>query len=367
MTLTIRTVIASLSASALLTTAVAAGDLTEGMERGSPDLKSAGAMTFGPEGVLFIGDSTGAAVFAIATGDTSPTAGGPIEVAKINETIAAKLGTQPQEILINDLAVNPASSRAYLSVSRGRGPDAEPAIVRVDASGDVEVLDLSDVEFARAELPDAPDPNAQERGRSLRAQAITDLVFADGRLFVAGLSNEEFSSRLLAIPVPFEEGPQSASLEIYHGAHGRFETRSPIRTFVATQIEGEPYLMAAYTCTPLVKIPVADLKAGAHVKGTTVAELGNRNTPLDLVSYKKDNRELLLVANSARGVMKVDAGPASTIEGITSPVQDTAGLKYETIDNLQGVVQLDRLDAERALILVQQDSGAQDLRTIDLP
>jgi peptide-methionine (R)-S-oxide reductase len=30
--------------------------------------------------------------------------------------------------------------------------------------------------------------------------------------------------------------------------------------------------MAAYTCTPLVKIPVADLKAGAKVKGTTIAE-----------------------------------------------------------------------------------------------
>jgi hypothetical protein len=367
MTLTIRSAIAALTASALLSTASAAEDLTSGMERGTPDLKSAGAMTFGPDGVLFVGDSAGAAVFAIATGDTSPSAGGAINAEKINETIAAKLGTEPREILINDLAVNPASGCAYLSVSRGRGPDAEPAIVRVDASGSVEVLDLSDVEFARTTLPNAPDPNAEERGRSLRAQAITDLVFAEGRLFVAGLSNEEFSSRLLAIPVPFEDEAKSASLEIYHGAHGRFETRSPIRTFVATQIEGTPHLMAAYTCTPLVKIPVAELVAGAHVKGTTVAELGNRNNPLDLVAYRKDGRDLLLVANSARGVMKVDTGPAASIEGITSRVEDTAGLEYETLGDLNGVVQLDRLDDTHALILIQDDSGSQDLKTIELP
>ncbi|QDV37723.1 SMP-30/gluconolactonase/LRE family protein [Tautonia plasticadhaerens] len=368
MTLTIRSAIAALTASALLSTAApAAEDLTSGMDRGTPDLKSAGAMTFGPEGILFVGDTAGAAVFAIDTGDATSTAGGAIEAAKVNEAIAAALGTEPREILVNDLAVNPASGRAYLSVSRGRGPDAEPAIVRVDASGAVEVMDLADVPFAKAMLPNAPDPNAEERGRSLRAQAITDLVFADGRLFVAGLSNEEFSSRLLAIPVPFEADSNSASLEIYHGAHGRFETRSPIRTFVATQIQGEPYLMAAYTCTPLVKIPVADLKAGAHVKGTTVAELGNRNNPLDLVSYRKGGRDVLLVANSARGVMKVDAGPASSIEGITSPVEDTAGLEYETLGDLAGVVQLDRLDDTHALVLVQDDSGAQDLRTIELP
>ena len=147
--------------------------------------------------------------------------------------------------------------------ARHAGSD-EPAIVRVDASGAVEVLDLADVEFARATLPNAPDPNAEERGRSLRSQAITDLVFADGRLFVAGLSNEEFSSRLIAIPVPFSDEAKSASLEFYHGSHGRFETRSPIRTFIATKLQGEPHLMAAYTCTPLVKIPVAELQPGAY-------------------------------------------------------------------------------------------------------
>ncbi len=34
-----------------------------------PEMKSAGPLAFGPEGVLFVGDTAGAAIFAIETGD----------------------------------------------------------------------------------------------------------------------------------------------------------------------------------------------------------------------------------------------------------------------------------------------------------
>ena len=298
---TTRTILAAMTAGALLASAAAAGDLKAGLERGTPDVKSAGPLAFGPEGLLFVGDSAGAAVFAFDLGETADTSAGPIEAEAINATIAGLLGVEPREILLNDLAVDPDSGLAYLSVSRGRGPDAEPAIARVEPSGEVTILDLTDLPFDRAPLPNPPDPNAEERGRSLRSQAITDLVFAEGRIFVAGLSNEEFSSRLMSLPVPFEPEGQSSSLEIYHGAHGRFETRSPIRTFLATKLGDEPYIMAAYTCTPLVKIPVAELVSGGHVTGVTVAELGNHNSPLDMVAYELEGRSTLLVANSARG------------------------------------------------------------------
>ena len=114
--------------------------------------------------------------------------------------------------------------------------------------------------------PTPPTPNASSAGESLRNESITDIAYVDGRVFVAGLSNEEFSSRLIAIPFPFSEGFDGAAIEIYHGAHGRFETKSPVRTFVPYRIGNDPYLLAAYTCTPLVKVPVAELKAGAHVR-----------------------------------------------------------------------------------------------------
>ena len=40
--------------------------------KGTPDLKSAGPLAFGPEGILFVGDPQGAAVFALDTGDRTP-------------------------------------------------------------------------------------------------------------------------------------------------------------------------------------------------------------------------------------------------------------------------------------------------------
>ncbi len=70
-------------------------------------------------------------------------------------------------------------------------------------------------------------------------------------------------------------------------------------------INGEPNVVGAYVCTPLVRVPVKELEGAAErVKGTTVAELGNRNQPLDLISYKKGDEQFLLLSNSARGVMK---------------------------------------------------------------
>ena len=40
-------------------------------------------------------------------------------------------------------------------------------------------------------------------GRGARVDTVTDMALVDGRLWVAGLSNEEFSSKLRAIPYPF--------------------------------------------------------------------------------------------------------------------------------------------------------------------
>lgn len=345
-----------------------ADDLTQGLQKGNPDIQSAGPLAFGPEGILFIGDTRGAAVFAIATGDTKPQAEPkPVKVAGIGQKIADLLGTKPQEVQVNDLAVNPISGRVYLSVSRGRGPDAAPVVLRVGSDGKLEEVALKDVPFSRVLLPNPPDAQAQRRGQSLRAESITDLAYTDSRLFVAGLSNEEFSSRLIAVPVPFQDLSDGASIEFYHGSHGRFETTSPVRTFVATEIGGQPHLLAAYTCTPLVKVPLSDLKPGAHVKGTTIAELGNHNRPLDMITYDRNGQDYLLMANNSRGVMKVATAGADQAESITRPVPETKGLPYETIQDLKGVVQLDKLGESQAVLLIQDDAGTLSLETIDLP
>jgi hypothetical protein len=356
---------ASLTASLAL-----AADGADGLKQGTPDLKSAGPLAFGPDGILFVGDTQGAALFAIDTGDRSPAATKrPIAMKDATGKIAALLGTNPRTVLINDLAVNPRSGNVYLSVARGRGPDATPLIIRIDADGKTDELPLQNIRFAKAEIPNAPAPAAAERGRSQRASSITDIAFMDGRVFIAGLSNEEFSSRLIAIPFPFSsEGFDGAAVEIYHGSHGRFETRSPIRTFVTCRIGNEPHMLAAYTCTPLVKVPLSELKAGAHVKGTTIAELGNRNNPLDMIVYQKDGKTYLLMTNSSRGVMKIPTEGADSARGITAPVAGTEGLAYETIKSLKGVEQMYQLDDAHAVLLVKDPaSGAMDLQTVELP
>lgn len=352
----------------MLAATVQAG-LTDGFKKGTPQLQSAGPLAFAPEGILLVGDPKAATILAIDTGDKTATSAGEINVSDIDSKIAARLGTDAKNVQIIDLAVNPASGNAYLSVARGRGPDAAAVLLRVDSTGKIDEVSLQNVNYSQVSLSNAPSPEAKDRrGNMQRMESITDLAYVDGRVVIAGLSNEEFASKLRSVPFPFKEADSGASIEIWHGAHGKFETQSPVRTFAVYEIAREPHVLAAYTCTPLVKFPLSDLKAGAKVKGTTIAELGNGNRPLDMIVYQKDGKDYVLTANSKRGVMKITTDKIDTQPGLTERIAKTAGLPYETISNLQGVEQLDQLDKQRAVILTRNaDTGVAGLQTIALP
>ena len=341
-----------------------AADLTDSLKAGKADLKSAGSLAFGPDGVLFVGDSIGGAIFAIDTQDRTAAQASAVEVTGLAAKIAGMLGTMPDQIQINDVAVNPVSRKTYVSVSRGLGPTATPVIVRIDGVGKLEALSLDNVKHSSVALPNPI--NASTTGRNNRTQAITDLAFVDNRVFVAGLSNEEFSSALRAIPFPFNQADKGANVEIWHGSHNQFETNSPIRTFLPYKVNNEDTILASYTCTPLVKIPVSSLKGGAKVKGTTIAEFGAGNTPLDMIAYSKGGKNYILMSNTSRGVMKFSADGLETYKPITGSVPDKAGVPYETIASMAGVVQMDQLDAQRAVILQKTASGL-DLHTVALP
>jgi hypothetical protein len=338
----------------------AADDLLGSLKKGTPELKSAGALAFGPQGILFVGDTQAATIYAFDTGDrTAPTSNDRPKVQAIDEKIANMLGTEAKELQLSDLAVNPISGNTYLAVARGKGPTAKPVLIRVERTGKIGEFSLKDVPMAKAALP-----NANEKRR---AEAITQIAYTQGKVYVAGLSSEEFASNLRAIPFPFTEANKGTGIEIYHGSHGRVETASPIRTFTPFDVKGEPYILAAYTCTPLVKIPVSQLKPGEKVKGVTIAELGNRNVPRDMIVYQKGGKDYLLMANSSRGVMKIPTDGIDTAAPITAQIKDKAGIKYETITALKGVVQLDRFDKDHALVLVRTDSGLHNLETTELP
>jgi hypothetical protein len=338
-------------------------------QRGAPALKSAGPLAFGPEGVLFVGDPRGASLYAIGIEPAeSRSSAETVRFDGVNVQLAALVGINADELLINSVAVQPNSTVVYLSASRGRGPDAEPVLAKISPAGKLTLLDLDNVAYSKVDLNNAPDLDAVDRrGNKLRQESITDLHYVDGRVFVAGLSNEEFASKLRAIAFPFTSADQITSVEIFHGAHGQFETRSPVRTFVPYTVHGEPHLLAAYTCTPLVAFPVSQLKAGSKLRGTTLAELGNHNRPLDIIAYQKDGHAFLLMANSARGVMKIAADRIDSQAGIEHPVKGTDGLSYDTIDGLKGVEHLDKLDDAHALLLVRNEAGALNLETVALP
>ncbi|MCI0391602.1 MAG: hypothetical protein MOB07_22900 [Acidobacteria bacterium] len=343
------------------------------MKEGKPTFKSMGPLAFGPDGILFIADTKAAAIVALATADVSPAKGAKLlKVDGINQKIAALLGTQADQILIDDLAVNPISRNVYLAVSRGRGPDAIPVLVRVKTDGQLEVVSLDKIKFSQAELPDAPAEVVAAQGsrqRNPRQESITDIAFLDGRVLIAGLSNEEFSSTLRAIPFPFKTVANGTSVEIYHGAHGQFETRAPVRTFVSFNIGKESHLLAAYTCTPLVQFPITELKPGAKIKGKTIAELGNRNRPLDMIVYQKEGKRYLLLANSSRGIMKISTDNIDQAESIVAPVTGGGkkGLPYETIESWAGVEHLDSLDSQHVLVLRRGEGGSLNLESLPLP
>jgi hypothetical protein len=247
-----------------------------------------------------------------------------------------------------------------------------PVLVRAKTDGKLEIVALDKVKHARAALPDAPADKMVGQGNrqsNPRRESITDLAFLDGRVFIAGLANEEFASTLRAIPFPFKDVAAGTNVEIYHGAHGRFETRAPVRTFAPFKIGKEDHLLAAYTCTPLVQFPVSALKPGAKLMGKTIAELGNRNRPLDMIVYENGGKHYLLMANSSRGVMKITTDQIESAESITAPVPDgnNKGLSFETIKDWTGVEQLERFDNKHAVLVRRAADGAMTLETLPLP
>ena len=104
------------------------------------------------------------------------------------------------------------------------------------------------------------------------------------------------------------------------------------------------------------------------VRGVTIAELGNRNRPLDMIVYEKDGKRYLLIANSSRGIMKVSTDTVASQASLDKPVRGggTAGISYETIKDLKGVVQLDRMNDKQGVLLVESDAGLS-LATFYLP
>ena len=354
----------ALTTLALFVTSANAADW--GLKEGSLSLKSASVLTMGPDNILFIGDTKAGSVVAVNTGEGKGDASSAnITVENIATNLSDMLGGQ---VTINDMTASPTTGELFLACSAS----GKPSIVRVSSDGrEMNGLDLSNVAFSSVELTSIPEDKVTGQGRrkrNKRGDAITDLAYYESKLLISGLRTKGSASSVREIEFPFADTDRSVGVQIYHAAHGREEDYSAMRTFVPMMIDGEPSLLGAYVCTPLVKIPLKDVASGNDVKATTVAELGNRNRPLDMVSYTKGKDNFLLLSNSARGVMKITTAGLSNNEGLTERVSGggTAGQTYETIEDLQGVIQMAKLNDSHVAILVEND-GKQHLKTVALP
>ena len=337
-----------------------------GLKTGTPDIKSAGQLAFGPDGILFIGDSQGANLFAVDTGDGQSAAKkSEQKIDNLSAKLEEAAGKAP--VAVNDLAINPLSGNLYLSVSIGE--EKKPAIVKIDGAGKLSVMKLENVPFLQATLPNPPEDKVTGEGpraRNNRQAAITDIAFIDGKVLVSGLTSDKASSRIREFPFPFADRESGANIEIYHANHGKLEDNAAVRAFIPMMIDGEPSILAGFTCTPLVRFSLDSVESGKPVRGTTVAELGNRNMPLDMVAYEQNGEKFLLMSNTARGVMKISTKDIGRKEGINEPVKGIAGQTYETIAPLEGTVQFDRLNDDQIVVIIK-NGDVLSLKTVALP
>lgn len=285
-------------------------------------INSLGTMVFNDEGILFVGDNISGSILAFDfKNEKQQKRNFEINIYNIDARIASVLGTSPAGVQVNDIAVHPKSGEVYLSVTRGHGLDALPALLKVDSANQLTVIDISQASVTSqslSKLPSiestiglrgtggsAPTPKEVAKSqRSLRTLAIVAMEYYNGELFVAGISNEEFCSVLRRMPYPFDGTESISNIEMYHIVHDSYETRAPIRSMSVQTIDGKDHLVAAYTCSPLVLIPLEELQDGKKVKAKTVGDMGN-GQPIDMVPFKMRGEAMLFVTNNSRSPMVI--------------------------------------------------------------
>ncbi len=329
------------------------------------ELKSVGPLAFAPDGTLLIGESATGSIVAVATTDSGPLQKLAAPVEDAAGKIAALLASDTESITISDLTIHPLSGRAYLGVTDKKHKAAR--IVTISTDGTFAMLDLATLPHLRIALPASPT------GGPLRN--LSGVAHAGDRVLATGQCNEEFSSKIFSIPLPLSANSSGAifSAETYHVAHGRWETKAPITTFIPYEDMGVPCVVGAFACTPIAKFPLANLASGAAVKGVSVVELGSGNRPLDVFTYEKDGQRWFvthtqrfkdnLFGPSKYWGVRVHArhldatAPEQVNENaVRRNVKEKAGPEgIEILDDLFGAVQVAKIDNSTMAVLREVD------------
>lgn len=335
------------------------------------DVKSISRLAAGPDNILFVADWKAAEVHAIEL-PAAPhqAAGTSFNILDLETLLSQQVGGA--KVTVEDMVVRPGTAQVYVAVSYG--PEREPALFLVTSDKKAHRVDLKAAHATSVALRDAPTSNEKFWKRDPeRSFTVTDMKWRDGELFVAGLSNQDFASTLRRIRYPFDAKQSITSVEIFHGGHDQFETRAPIRAMSFADLGGKPYLVAAYTCTPLVIIPLDDLKDGAHVRGKTVAELGYGNTPADMISFTRTEqgktKDFLMLVNYNR---VADVIPVAELDGARVRPGIEKQVPYGQITGLTmaeaplaGVMRLDNLD-DKSFVVVRRELQHDALQLVSM-
>ncbi|MBT7919212.1 MAG: hypothetical protein HN617_16890 [Planctomycetaceae bacterium] len=344
------------------------------VQTGTVSIKRIGRMSFAPNGVLLIADIGSGAVVAIETGDTGPVKKLKSRVNDVDKKIATALGVSTADLSIADMAVNPESGMIYVSAIRKT--DNTSAIITFDANGKLTILDLTAIRFVRVPLP---------VGEGSQIRNISGVEYTDGRVLAAGQSNEEFSSKIFSLPLPLTHGKSgdAFSTETYHVAHGKWETRAPIQSFIPYREGGEDYVVGSFACTPIAKFKVTDIAKDSKIKGTSVVELGSGNRPIDMFTYEKDGKQWLITNTDRFHHEKRPLGPSQywgvrvdmsylTASKVNADAarrdvsKQTGPAGIEVVEALFYVRHVAKLN-NREMVVLRDNKGAMDLEVKELP
>ncbi|WP_457332580.1 hypothetical protein [Rhizobacter sp. P5_C2] len=337
---------------------------------GAPVL-SAGKIAFVDANTVVVADWRGGQLHAITLPPVAPGAPVPFNVRDVSGAIARTLHTRSESLRFEDMAVRPGSEVAYISLSvDGKTASAlpVPVLVSVDASGKVRIVNLDQGRRKSVAIGNLPAADKRLwRDTPAASFTVTDMKYHEGKLYVAGLSNASFASTLRIFDFPFRGRAAVSSVEMYHPVHNQLETRAPIRKMVITSLNGEPTLIAAFTCSPLVTIPLKDLKDGAHIAAKTVAEFGWGSAPAGMVMFDAGQGPMVLLTHSHKSadlLSVADIADTSTKPGLSTPIkwpaEPTLGLKATYVP--MRVAHLDNQDANFFAALRRNEaSGAMEL------
>lgn len=346
-------------------------DIIADVQKGDIELKRIDVIHFAPQGVLFVADGVTSRIVAIQTGDTESSEEAFVPITGFRFELAGRLGVGEEDLEIIDLEVNPLSKNLYAAILNKK--TRVPGLIRIHPDGSMEPVSLKGVDHIRIPLP---------KGDEAPVNRITDMVWIDNRLIASARCNEEFASKIFSADGPLrnDQSGQIYSAETFHISHRRWETKAPMNVMIPYEEDGKHYIVGAFSCTPVVKYPIDEIKPGSVIKGISMIELGSGNRPQDMFGYSRDGKDSVITNTFRFHHEKRPYGPSPhlsfrfdqslldaeevnedalrRLKG-TSPTTD----RIEIAEAFHGVIKMSRIDDETALAL--KESG--DLVTIDLP